>query len=32
MTAQIGDSYLCKGGEYQILAMSMPMKFDPRLY
>ncbi len=32
MTAQIGDSYLYKGGDYQIVAMSVPLKFDPRFY
>ena len=32
MTAQIGDSYSYKGGDYTIVAMSEPLRFDPRFY
>ena len=32
MTAQIGDSYSYKGGDYSIVAMSIPLRFDPRFY
>lgn len=32
MTAQIGDSYSYKDGDYSIVAMSIPLRFDPRFY
>ena len=32
MTAQIGDSYSYKGGDYSIVAMSNPLRFDPRFH
>lgn len=32
MTAQIGDSYSYKGGDYSIVATSIPLRFDPRFY